>query len=104
MRLKWTEHAFTQRNQIASYIHRQFGIKSKVRFLQQVRQMTKTLKQTPNLGAIDPLFADRPACYRSVVINGLSKMVYRIDDDIIHIVGFWDTRQEPQGQAELTDQ
>ena len=104
MRLKWTEHAFTQRNQIAIYIHRQFGIKSKVRFLQQVRQMTKTLKQTPNLGAIDPLFADRPACYRSVVINGLSKMVYRIDDDIIHIVGFWDTRQEPQGQAELTGQ
>ncbi len=65
--------------------------------------MTKTLKQSPNLGAIDPLFADRRACYRSVVINGLSKMVYRVDDDVIHIVGFWDTRMEPQGQAVQTE-
>ncbi len=30
-------------------------------------------------------------------------MVYRVDDDVIHIVGFWDTRMEPQGQAEQTE-
>ena len=54
---------------------------------------------SPNLGSIDPLFADRPVAYRSIIINGLSKMVYRVDDDVIHIVGFWDTRQEPEAQA-----
>ncbi len=61
------------------------------------------LVQNPNIGAIDPLYADRPFAYRSVIINGLSKMVYRVDDDIIHIVGFWDCRQEPQNQASQTE-
>ena len=64
--------------------------------------MVRMLMQSPNLGAIDPLFADRSTCYCSVVISGLSKMVYRTDGDIIHIVGFWDTRQEPQRQAMQT--
>ena len=58
--------------------------------------------QSPNIGSIDSLYADRPITYRSIIINGLSKMVYRIDDDIIHIVGFWDCRQEPKGQAAQT--
>ena len=103
MRVKWTDHAFAQRNQIASYIHRQFGIKRKIRFLQKVRQMTQMLKKSPNIGSIDPLFASRPLAYRSIIINGLSKMVYRVDDDVIHIVGFWDCRQEPQNQAAQTE-
>ena len=41
--------------------------------------------------------------YRSIIINGLNKLVYRIDDDIIHIVDFWDTRREPKNQASQTE-
>ena len=61
------------------------------------------LKKSPNVGAIDPLFVDRPIAYRSIIINGLSKMVYYIDGDIIRIAAFWDTRREPQAQAKLTE-
>ena len=99
MKVIWQTQAKEARDKIADYIHRQFGIKRKTRFLQEVRQTTKLMRQSPNLGPIDPLFSDRPGTYRSVIINGLSKMVYRIDDDVIHIVAFWDTRQEPVGQA-----
>jgi hypothetical protein len=28
-------------------------------------------------------------------------MVYRVEDDTIYIVAFWDTRSEPERQAEL---
>ena len=35
-----------------------------------------------------------------VVVNNLNKMVYRIADDTIHIADFWDTRREPQKQAQ----
>ena len=42
---------------------------------------------------------DRTIAYRSVIVNGLSKMVYYIKDDTIRIVAFWDTRQEPEAQA-----
>ena len=85
--------------QIADYIRETFGYKRKEFFLQEVRQTTKMLRRNPNLGQFDPLFDDCPIGYRSVIINGLSKMVYFIDDDIIYIAAFWDTRREPQSQA-----
>ena len=54
----------------------------------------------PNIGPIEPLFDACPIAYRSIIINGLSKMVYYIDDETIYIVAFWDTRREPQSQAQ----
>ena len=41
-----------------------------------------------------------PAMYRSYVMNGLNKMVYRIEYDTIYIVDFWDVRQDPSTLAE----
>lgn len=61
--------------------------------------MTQKLKRSPGIGQIDPLFVDRPQTYRSVIINGLNKLVYRIEDNTIHIVGFWDTRMDDEEQA-----
>ena len=61
--------------------------------------MTQRLKRSPGIGQIDPLFLDRARTYRSVIINGLNKMVYFIEGDILYIAGFWDTRMEPEDQA-----
>ena len=98
MRVIWDTEARAARNQVADYIGSRFGVKRKITFLQAVRETTKLLCDTPQIGSIDPLFADRPLTYRSVVIKGLSKMVYRIDGDIIYIAAFWDTRREPKNQ------
>lgn len=99
MKVVWDSNARKGRNQVAKYIHRLFGSKREDEFLVEVRETTKMLKTHPNLGSIDPLFDDRPRTYRSVIINGLSKMVYFIDDDLIYIAAFWDCRQEPNKQA-----
>ena len=37
--------------------------------------------------------------YRCVVMNHYNKIIYRITDDVIEIVDFWDTRREPKEQA-----
>lgn len=103
MKVKWTEQARDRKTEIAAYIRRQFGAKRKIRFLQEVRETAKMLRNTPNIGSIDPLYADRAQTYRSIIINGLNKMVYRIDGDIIYIVDFWDTRREPVSQASQTE-
>ena len=100
MKVIWQTPAKNGRDNVADYVCRQFGTKSKMRFLQEVRRITKMLRHSPNLGSIDPLFGDRSVAYRSIIINGLSKMVYRACDDVIYIVAFWDTRQEPAAQAE----
>ena len=99
MNIRWDPDAKASFRQIARYINTRFGRSARQRFLQKVKDTERLIKHSPNIGPIDSLFSSRPATYHSVVINGLSKMVYRIDDDIIHIVGFWDTRQEPEAQA-----
>lgn len=101
MRVKWSDHALAQRKQVADCIRDYFGAKHKILFLQEVRRITGMLKRSPNVGSIDPLFADRSVAYRSVIINGLSKMVHYVKDDTIRIAGFWDTRCEPEAQAEF---
>lgn len=99
MRVKWLNLATKGRQNVASYIHRKFGDDRKDVFLQHVRETTQMLKSHPNLGPIDPLFADRSVAYRSVVIDSLSKMVYFIEGDVIYIAAFWDCRQEPAALA-----
>lgn len=56
-------------------------------------------ESNPHLGAIEPLMAHRAMTYRSIVVNRLSKIVYRIVEDHIEIADFWDTRREPVAQA-----
>ena len=102
MKVKWTERAKKQRNEVANYIGRQFGAKRKYQFKQEIRDTTNLLKRSPYIGLIDPLFEGFAATYRSVIINGLNKLVYRIDDETIHIVTFWDTRMEPGEQRDQT--
>ena len=101
MRVEWSDYAEMRRDQIGDYILDSFGAKRMAKFMQEVDSAVNMLVRNPNIGSIDPLFADRSVAYRSIIINGLSKMVYRIDDDTIYIVGFWDTRQEPAVQAAL---
>jgi len=99
MKAKWTDHAKEQRRQIADYIRREFGLKRKKKFMQEVDQTVRMLMQSPGIGQIEPLFADRPKAYRSTIINGLNKLVYCVENDAIYIEAIWDTRQEPKDQA-----
>lgn len=57
------------------------------------------LRRSPYIGQIDPLFEGRAKTYRSVIVNGLNKMVYYIEDDTLHIAALWDTCMEPEEQA-----
>lgn len=98
----WDINAKNGRKKVADYIRERFGVKSVKKFRQEVEQTTKMLKDYPNIGSIDPLFADRPKAYRSVIIGDLSKMVYFVEEDIIHIAAFWDIRQDPMSQAAKT--
>ena len=100
MRANWTDHAKEQRRQIADYIRREFGLKRKKKFMQEVDHTVRMLMQSPGIGPIEPLFVDRPKAYRSVIINGLNKLVYFVSDDILYIAAFWDTRMEPENQAQ----
>lgn len=100
MKIIWRPKAIQARRQIAEYIRNSFGETAKSRYILEVRETIKQIKDNPCIGRIDPLFDDRPITYRSVIISRLSKLVYNIDGDAIYIAGFWDCRREPNAQAE----
>ena len=102
MRVKWDDKAEQNRDQVGYYILDRFGPDSLDQFVEEVEQTVGMLMRYPNSGKIDPLFADRSIAYRSVVISGLSKLVYYVEDDVIHIAAFWDCRREPKRQAAQT--
>lgn len=99
MKSKWHPEAKRAMLDVAHYIQAKFGTKARKDFLSKVRNEEDLLRRSPNIGLIDPLFSDRPITYRSVIINGLNKMVYYVEDNTLHIAGFWDTRYEPEQQA-----
>ena len=99
MKVTFTGFARQQLRETANYIQRRFGEKYRDEFILKVREMKKLLAAHPNLGPIEPLLADLPSTYRSIVIGKLNKMVYRIVDDHIEIADFWDVRRAPETLA-----
>lgn len=99
MKLIWLSEADTSLRETARRIQIQFGTKSSREFLREVRHTERLLRQHPNLGPIEPLQEELPKTYRSIVVKGLNKMVYRIDGDTIIIADFWDVRRDPESLA-----
>lgn len=99
MKIIWFSDARKGLRSIGRYIQKEFGSQRIVKFTEQVRKAELLLIDNPHFGKIDSLFTGRTYLYRSMVINGLSKLVYRVDGENIYIVAFWDTRQEPEAQA-----
>lgn len=102
MKAIWEPKAKVAKRQIAAYIRTEFGTKRAKKFRQEVDDMVTMLMRAPNIGQIDPLFEGRAKTYRSIIVNGLNKMVYYVEDDTVHIAAFWDTRREPTNQASQT--
>lgn len=100
MKSKWHPQARASYRQVARYINTKFGRKARQDFMQKVKIAEGQLGISPNIGQIDPLFANRSKTYRSIIVNGLNKIVYYVEDDTIYIAAFWDTRREPKNQAE----
>ena len=64
-------------------------------FLQEVLKTAKLLETSPYIGQIEPLLIDFSETYRSIVVNYLNKIIYRVEESRILIVALWDVRREP---------
>ena len=95
----WDPDAIESLRDVANYIKRSFGKKARQNFMLKVYETEELLKRNPDIAQKDPLFEDRADVYRSIFINNLSRLVYRVDGDVVNIVGFWDCRRDPVAQA-----
>lgn len=103
MKVIWDKYASAKRKEVAAYIRRDFGIRRARKFKEEIEQAVEMIRHSPNIGQIDPLFEGRVETYRSVIVNGLNKMVYYVKGDTVRIADFWDTRREPKNQARQTE-
>ena len=98
----WHKEAKEALRETAAYIRKNFGLIVREDFRNEVNHVQTLLQSNPYMGAIEPLLSDCPKEYRSFVTNKLNKIVYYVEDDIIHIADFWDTRRGPNQQAQQT--
>lgn len=84
----------------AEYIRKEFGSRSEQKFKLAFFNVIGLLADNPYLGPIEPLLADLPSNYRSIVVARQNKIVYRIVDNRIEIADFWDCRREPKALAD----
>jgi len=100
MRVRWNDESKKQLRATAKYIGIIFGENARADFLQEVKHTNALLAKNPNMGPEEELLLGFPSAYRSIVVRQHNKIVYRIVDDHIEVTAFWDTRREPQNQAQ----
>ena len=96
MKVVWSTQAKDSLQQTSNYIRKEFGKKSKQKFLDEVLHIASLLENNPYLGQVEPLLDEAPVEYRSIVVNHINKLVYYIHDNRLEIVVLWDTRREPK--------
>lgn len=96
MKVVWSLQAKENLQRTSNYIRKEFGKKSKQKFLDEVLHVVGLLESNPFLGQVEPLLDEASVEYRSIVVNRINKLVYYIHESTIEIVVLWDTRREPK--------
>ena len=96
MKVVWSVQAKEDLQQTSNYIRKEFGKRSKQKFLDEVLHVASLLENNPYLGQVEPLLDEAPVEYRSIVVNHINKLVYYIHENTLEIVVLWDTRREPK--------
>ena len=95
MTVEWTKQAKTAVRATIKYVEDNFGSRSKLSLAREIVMSEHLLASHPFMGIVEPLLEDRSITYRSLIVKRLNKMVYRIDNDCIIIVDFWNLRRNP---------
>ena len=96
MRVEWTLQAKTAVRYTIKYVEDKFGPRAKLSLAREIVVSEHILASNPRLGKIEPLLQDRAVTYRSLIVKKLNKIVYRIENDSIIIVDFWNLRRNPE--------
>ena len=100
MKVIWLEDALYSYHQIIDYLSVKFDSKTALKLDDRVSRVEVALCNFPDLGKIDPLFENKNI--RSVIVLQ-NKLVYRVEDDTIYILAFWDCRRDSVAQAKKVE-
>lgn len=95
MRLIWTKRAQKERFKVAAYISVNFGKKATDDFVADLSRKRRWIKDSPTIGRLEPLLADRVILYRYLHVGKHNKLIYCVKGNTVYIVDLWDMRREP---------
>lgn len=94
MKIKWSFLAFDSYQNICLYILENFGYRVECEYREEVDKMVNEIAKHPNLGRQEFELAS-DGSIRSISVRKLSKIVYFVENDALHIADVWSTRQDP---------
>ncbi len=77
------------------YSIQSFGVVKADKIYVSIKNAIQSLTYFPGLGYVEPTLADYPQCFRTFVQHPNIKIVYWVEDNIVKIAMFFDTRQQP---------
>ena len=94
MQVIWSERAYIRRQAIEDYILYSFGFSALRHYEEEIDSWINTLTANPEAGPVEPILQNMRKEYRSFVIEEQTKGIYYVEDDLLVIVDWWDTRRE----------
>jgi plasmid stabilization system protein ParE len=89
--IKFTPEAEETYDALASQLHQRWGERFVIKFENRVSKSLNTISATPFLYPI----ADENTEVRKCLLHKNCSMLYKIYDETVLIVCFWDNRQDP---------
>lgn len=101
MRIVVSQRAKDNREQIARYILAKFGNKALLEFRDAYKDTKNYILQHPEGCEVEEHLSNELYTYHFTNINGLTKLLYRVEGELIIIVDMWDVRKEPPKEVRL---
>jgi len=95
MNVIWMPFAKNELRKTLKYVYKNFGRKAKSDLLLDVKEANNIIGINPKMCKIEPSLADYDKVYRCYVVNNINKIIYRMADDHVEVVDFWDCRRNP---------
>ena len=86
----WSPRAKITYNHVLEYLYEEWTIKELKAFIHRTEQVIEYISDYPNLYP----FSEEARAYRCVVVKQVS-LFYRLKQDQIELLVFWDNRQNP---------
>ena len=90
-KVRWNKSATSSLSQIAEYLAHEVSEETAIRFVNLVYDKIDILKKYPEMGRP----ATKTKTVRFVKVDKNRRMYYRKNGNTLHIVWFFDTRQDP---------
>jgi plasmid stabilization system protein ParE len=90
--IRWTKRAASGFHKLIEFLQEKWGDRSAVKFLSRTQKFLDTIQENPNIGKIE---SEKTKLY-SFVLSRHNTIFYRLRDNKIILVAFFDNRQDPR--------